>query len=220
MLILGVVATIYRPVELGLDLRGGTQIVLEARPAEGTELEEDTLDRTLEVLRRRVDVLGVAEPTLQRSGDARVIIELPGLTDPEEALAVIGRTAQLTFHPVLGIGEPDGAEPDPSEDDGAEDGATDDGAEEGPAVDPADGEPLVLPDEDGVPIQLGPVALTGESVSSAQPTVGQSAQQAFAVSVDFQGEGSGAWQELTAEAACQPPGDPRRRVAIVLDDAV
>ncbi|MEX0835072.1 MAG: protein translocase subunit SecD, partial [Nitriliruptor sp.] len=148
------------------------------------------------------------------------MIELPGLTDPEEALAVIGRTAQLTFHPVLGIGEPDGAEPDPSEDDGAEDGATDDGAEEGPAVDPADGEPLVLPDEDGVPIQLGPVALTGESVSSAQPTVGQSAQQAFAVSVDFQGEGSGAWQELTAEAACQPPGDPRRRVAIVLDDAV
>ena len=58
--------------------------------------------RTLEVLRRRVDQLGVSEPSLQRSGDRRIIVELPGVADPEEAVAVIGKTAQLTFHPVLG----------------------------------------------------------------------------------------------------------------------
>ena len=61
------------------------------------------MNRTLEVLRRRVDQLGVAEPTLQRSGDRRIIVELPGVKDPDQAVAVIGQTAQLAFHPVLGV---------------------------------------------------------------------------------------------------------------------
>ncbi|MGH9279382.1 MAG: SecDF P1 head subdomain-containing protein, partial [Acidimicrobiales bacterium] len=96
VLIGAVAIVVARPARLGLDLQGGTQIVLEARGAEG-----DTVSGTLEVLRRRVDALGVAEPTLQRSGDRRIIIELPGVADPEAALAVIGRTAQLAFHPVV-----------------------------------------------------------------------------------------------------------------------
>jgi SecD/SecF fusion protein len=57
------------------------------------------------VPRRRVDQLGVAGPTLQRSGDRRVIVELPGVYDPKQAVEVIGRTAQLAFHPVLGVFE-------------------------------------------------------------------------------------------------------------------
>src|SRR5919106_1060577 len=96
-----------RPARLGLDLRGGTQIVLEAKAGPGQQVDGDTLARTLEVLRRRVDQLGVAEPTLQRSGDRRVIVELPGVYDPTEATEVIGRTAQLAFHPVLGVAEPE-----------------------------------------------------------------------------------------------------------------
>src|SRR5919197_528559 len=97
---------VTRPARLGLDLRGGTQIVLEASDSPGRRVDGDTLARTLEVLRRRVDQLGVAEPTLQRSGDRRVIVELPGVYDPKEATEVIGRTAQLAFHPVLGLAEP------------------------------------------------------------------------------------------------------------------
>jgi SecD/SecF fusion protein len=92
-----------RPARLGLDLRGGTQITLEAKEVGGRSLDGDTVDRTLEVLRRRVDQLGVAEPSLQRSGDRRIIVELPGLKDPEQAVAVIGQTAQLEFRPVLGV---------------------------------------------------------------------------------------------------------------------
>jgi SecD/SecF fusion protein len=95
-----------RPARLGLDLRGGTQIVLEARDGPDRKVDSDTVARTLEVLRQRVDQLGVAEPTLQRSGDRRVLVELPGVYDPAEAAEVIGRTAQLTFHPVLGVAEP------------------------------------------------------------------------------------------------------------------
>ncbi|PWK82186.1 protein translocase subunit secF /protein translocase subunit secD [Lentzea atacamensis] len=74
---------------LGLDLRGGTQIVLEAKG------DSDAADRSLEVLRRRVDALGVAEPVIARSGENRIVVELPGVQDPEEAVKVLGRTAQL-----------------------------------------------------------------------------------------------------------------------------
>lgn len=92
------------PVRLGLDLRGGTQIVLEARDTDRRQVDGDTVARTLEVLRGRVDQLGVAEPTLQRAGDRRVIVELPGVDDPQQAVEVIGRTAQLTFHQVADLG--------------------------------------------------------------------------------------------------------------------
>ncbi|MEU2212598.1 protein translocase subunit SecD, partial [Streptomyces hygroscopicus] len=90
------------PVRLGLDLRGGTQIVLETRSTPTTDADAAATDRTLEVLRGRIDALGVAEPTLVRSGDHRIVVELPGVHDPKKAADVLGRTAQLTVHAVLG----------------------------------------------------------------------------------------------------------------------
>src|SRR3954468_18816200 len=70
---------------LGLDLRGGTQIVLETRDSATVKADAETTDRTVEALRRRVDALGVAEPSLARSGERRIIVELPGVQDPKEA---------------------------------------------------------------------------------------------------------------------------------------
>jgi SecD/SecF fusion protein len=186
-----------KPARLGLDLRGGTQIVLQAQDSERRQVDEESVDRTLEVLRRRVDQLGVAEPSLQRSGDRRVIVELPGVYDPDEALEVIGRTAQLAFHPVLGVAE----------------------AAEGGAAGPAPGE-LVLPDEDGGRLRLGPAALTGEAVGDARAALDPQAGTAWQVQVEFRDAGGRRWAELTGEAACRSPGDPRRRVAIVLDRQV
>jgi SecD/SecF fusion protein len=184
------------PVRLGLDLRGGTQIVLETRDTGTTVADAESTDRVVEVLRKRVDALGVSEPTLARSGDTRIIVELPGVQDPREAAEVIGRTAQLTFHPVLGAtaaGETPGAAP--------EGGRT-------------------LPDESGQPLTLGPPALTGDLVGSADVGSDPQSGGAWYVSLGFTGEGGASWQRLTAEAACASPGDPSRRVAIVLDDAV
>jgi SecD/SecF fusion protein len=198
-----------RPARLGLDLQGGTQVVLEAKDTDRVRVDGDTTARIVEVLRRRVDALGVAEPTLQRSGDRRVIVELPGLDNPDQAVEVIGRTAQLAFHPVESYdiatttmpGEP-GAEGEEPE-------------EAGPGADGT----LVLPDESGTPLVLGPARLTGEAVAGAQaviePTVG-----AWQVEVEFRGGGSQAWADLTGEAACAAPGDPARRIAIVLDTDV
>ena len=70
---------ISTPARLGLDLRGGTQIVLETRDSPTVKADAEATDRALEVLRRRVDALGVAEPTLARSGERRIIVELPGV---------------------------------------------------------------------------------------------------------------------------------------------
>ena len=92
-----------KPARLGLDLRGGTSIVLETRDGETARADAGTTDQVMEVLRRRVDALGVAEPVLARSGDRRIVVDLPGLQDPRAAVETIGRTAQLTIHPVLGV---------------------------------------------------------------------------------------------------------------------
>ncbi|WP_147944389.1 protein translocase subunit SecD [Microbispora sp. CSR-4] len=90
---------------LGLDLRGGTQLVFETRDSPTVKADADAADRALDVLRRRADALGVVDPTLVRSGEKRIIVELPGVLDPREAAAVIGKTAQLNFHPVLSAAE-------------------------------------------------------------------------------------------------------------------
>ena len=93
LLALGIVAgalffALTTPARLGLDLRGGTQIVLETQDSPTVAADARSTDRALEVLRRRVDALGVAEPSLTRSGDRRIIVELPGLQDPREAAKV------------------------------------------------------------------------------------------------------------------------------------
>ncbi|MFJ6649259.1 protein translocase subunit SecD [Streptomyces sp. NPDC091290] len=178
------------PVRLGLDLRGGTQIVLETRPGEGDSAAEAT-DRTLEVLRDRIDALGVAEPSLSRSGTDRIVVELPGVQDPTQAADVLGRTAQLTFHEVLGTAS----------------------AKAG-----ADG-PRVLEDETGQPLRLAAASLTGGDVEEAAARFDQQGGAGWHVTLDFKGGGDG-WARLTGEAACHPAGDASRRVAIVLDDKV
>ena len=85
----------------GLDLQGGMQLVLEADLSQIPESErESALESARAVIERRVDFLGVTEPVIQSSrlGDSyRVIVELPGVTDTDTALALVGQTAQLDF---------------------------------------------------------------------------------------------------------------------------
>ncbi|MHB8671809.1 MAG: protein translocase subunit SecD [Acidimicrobiales bacterium] len=81
---------------LGLDLQGGESVVLQPKgPTTG-----GTLDKAIEIIRRRVDALGVAEPEITRQGRA-IIIQLPGVKDPQRALDVVGQTAKLYFRPVI-----------------------------------------------------------------------------------------------------------------------
>ncbi|MEU7894335.1 protein translocase subunit SecD [Nonomuraea sp. NPDC049152] len=169
------------PPRLGLDLRGGTQLVFETRDSPTVKADASATDRTLEVLHRRADALGVVDPTLVRSGDKRIIVELPGVLDPRRAAEVIGRTAQLSFHAVLG----------------------DDGQSR---------------DEYGRPLRLGPAVISGDGVTDAAARTDPQRGASWFVSVDFRE--TGPWQKLTGAAACEPVGDPKRRVAIVLDNKI
>src|SRR3954452_13690040 len=85
-----------RPV-LGLDLQGGTSIVLA--PVPGSDLS--TLDTAVSIIRNRVDGLGIAEPNVSRQGN-NIVIDLPGVKNAAEANQLVGKTAELRFRPVLG----------------------------------------------------------------------------------------------------------------------
>ena len=176
---------------LGLDLRGGTQIVLETRDSDRVEADAEATDRARDVLRGRVDALGVAEPTIARSGENRIIVELPGLQDPREAAEVIGQTAQLTFHEVLSPADP--------------------------SVEPEDGQ-IVLPDESGQDLLLGAPLLDGNGVGDAAAASDAQALGQWSVNVDFNGQGADGWRQLVSDACANPAAG--NRVAIVLDDQV
>ena len=85
-------------VDLGLDLRGGSQLLLEVQPAGSiTKITKTELESVKSVLDRRVNSLGVAESTLQTVGDDQLVLQLPGETDPSKAAEKLGKTALLDF---------------------------------------------------------------------------------------------------------------------------
>ncbi|HOP94767.1 MAG TPA: protein translocase subunit SecD [Dictyoglomaceae bacterium] len=85
------------PFRFGLDIRGGIRVTLQCQKAEGVEITDDAVRRTMEIIRNRVDQLGVTEPAIYKEGADRIVVELPGIEDPEKALEVIGQTALLEF---------------------------------------------------------------------------------------------------------------------------
>lgn len=89
--------TVTKPVKLGLDLKGGVYVLLEAKPEKGQRLDNEAMGRLIEVLNRRVNGLGVSESSVQKVGDKRVMVELPGITDTEQAIDMIGKTALMEF---------------------------------------------------------------------------------------------------------------------------
>src|SRR6266516_3582143 len=89
---------IHKKVTLGLDLQGGLEVVLKAQPAKGQKLDSAALDRSVSIMRQRVDKLGVAEPEIRKQGSNQIVIELAGVHDPAKAASIIGKTAQLELY--------------------------------------------------------------------------------------------------------------------------
>jgi len=89
---------------LGLDLQGGVSVTLEPKP--GTSPSSDSLDQAVQIIRQRVDALGVAEPEITRQ-DQNIVVDLPGVKDQDRALQLVGQTAELRFRPVLQVLSPD-----------------------------------------------------------------------------------------------------------------
>ncbi|MDQ3890218.1 MAG: protein translocase subunit SecD [Actinomycetota bacterium] len=93
-----VVLALFRQPTLGLDLQGGLEIVLEAQPPKGEEVTKDGIDRSIEIMRERIDKLGVTEPEIRSQGANQILIEMPGVHDAAQAAEVVGRTASLQFY--------------------------------------------------------------------------------------------------------------------------
>ena len=86
------------PIKLGLDLLGGMHLALEVDESKGAVADKsEALDRALTVVRERIDEFGVAEPLVQKVGEDRIIVELPGIDDPERAIEVVQKSAFLQF---------------------------------------------------------------------------------------------------------------------------
>ncbi len=182
--------------QLGLDLKGGAQFVFQAEGTDQVPANAENVDKTLQVLRGRVDALGVAESTLVRQGENRILVELPGVTSDAEAQDAedrIGTTAKLTIHEVVSTAEAD-AKPSKK------------GNE-------------VLPSDQGDTLEVGPTVIQGDEISGAS-AVQRDQSVEWVVAIDFSGKGGNTWADITGKAACNPSGDPKRRIAIVLDGEI
>lgn len=184
---------------LGLDLQGGTSVVLTA--PEGTDPE--LLQVATEIMTRRIEDFGaVQEPDIAVSGDDTVVVQLPGVEDEQRAIEAVGQTGLLSFRPVLEAFTSESA-PELTEPDDVTMDAY-----------------LIYEDEqfgDQV-LHVGPAELEGGDVNEAIPLFDPAGQ--WVVNLDLSSEGGQAFAEMTGEAATFPPGDPRRQIAIVLDGAV
>ncbi len=98
LLIASAVVLTQKPTKKGLDLQGGVELVYQAQPTKQTPVTADALQRSIDVMRERVDQLGVAEPELQRSGNNQVSVALPAVKNLQQAIDQVGTVAQLAFY--------------------------------------------------------------------------------------------------------------------------
>jgi preprotein translocase subunit SecD len=207
----------------GLDLRGGLSVVLEPTgPA-----KHDQLTTALEIIRNRVDALGVAEPDISLQG-SNIEVQLPGVKDPADILARIGTTAKLEFRPVLALVGTGATIPKGVVNPTCGDSTTyptnpDPKADVIYCVEGKDQKGNPTPAATWSKMLLGPVALQGTDVSDANAALPSSSSGSVAgweINLNLTSNGAKLFQEITGKLACNPSGDPTRELAIVLDKIV
>lgn len=192
---------------LGLDLEGGLSVILTASSSE--EIRSDVLDRTVSIIRQRINDLGVAESEVSVAGDDNILIQLPGVKDEEQALELIGTTAQLTFRKVKRIVDPAQAQ-SPPEVTELKDQSVNDEEVVYPPADATEGDVLY---------RLEPAVLTGEAIERAEAILDPNTGQ-WSVSLSFSGDASRTWADFTSDLACERDEGKIDEVAIVLDGQV
>ncbi|WP_170428178.1 protein translocase subunit SecD [Ruegeria arenilitoris] len=157
----------------------GDTIVVQLSEAERLASDDRTVRQSLEIVRRRIDEVGTREPTIQRQGADRILIQVPGIGSAGELKEIIGTTAQLTFNPVVGRGTNENAVPGIGE--------------------------KIIPsiDENGIfyTVESAPV-VTGEELVDAQPSFDQNGRPA--VSFRFNTSGARKFGDYTLENIGQP----------------
>jgi SecD/SecF fusion protein len=138
---------------LGLELKGGVQLTYQAKPTAQSKVTPETLERAIDIMRKRVDQLGVAQPEIQSSGGDQIVVSLPNVTNYTRAQEEVGRTAQLYFYDwepnVIGAnGEPDPKEGSVTGDSSGDPGGSANGVLEYQAVLRAAKRAPILPPKD------------------------------------------------------------------------
>jgi preprotein translocase subunit SecD len=204
------------PIREGLDLQGGLQVVLQARPVAGQSLDSGTLEGTRQTLERRVNGLGVSEPFIQTRGSDQIIVELPGVDDPEEAVGILQQTALLEIIDPRGQYLPPGTLVNTtlgsaSERSGANAPAT---PVASPVATPGAGSSLATPVA-GATEPEGPVyetVISGADLKNAYITTGNTGMNQV-VGFELQGDASGKFFQYTSSHLGQP-------MSIVIDKEV
>ncbi|MBI2094645.1 MAG: protein translocase subunit SecD [Candidatus Omnitrophica bacterium] len=179
-------------IKLGLDLLGGMQLVLKVDTSKlEARAAEDAAARAMEIVRNRIDQFGVSEPSIQQQGADRILVQLPGVSDRERALELIGRTALLEFKLVSD---------DETKLKEAGEGKTPEGTR------------LYKSEDEGELLLEDKALLTGKDISDAQVNF-ESQYNEPAVSLSLNADGAKIFSELTG-------ANVGRRLAIVLDDKV
>jgi preprotein translocase subunit SecD len=214
---------VARATQLGLDLQGGVRIELQGSKNDGSDVTREEMDTARGVIENRVNSIGVREPEVRLQGQDQVVVGIPGETDPDRAVELVGRTAQLGFYEVLASAGPEVVPEEEVErtkedlraeleGDPAFEGGTQILFEETPS-----------PDDTGVQV-VGYVvpeepAITGASIDSANQVQGQAGDRQ--VSIDFDREGGNRFGDLTQQIVdnALATGQPGQ-LAIVLDKDV
>jgi preprotein translocase subunit SecD len=214
--------------QLGLDLQGGASIVLQPH----TKVPSGVLDQAIEIIRNRVDALGVAEPEINRQGTS-IIVSLPGVKNKDRALEVVGQTAQLLFRPVLQqlpADAPTTTSTSSTTTSTSTTSTTVEGATTSTTVATPDLSTTTAPEQDDQTKQvilpekdssghitarylLGPAEVKGQALSSASATVAPSTG-VWEVQFSLTGEGTKQWNDMATKVGTG------NQIAIDLDGVV
>lgn len=178
---------------LGLDLQGGSHLVLEAQDTPQARATPEAVEAAMRVISNRIDQLGVVEPTVQRQGANRIIVELPGIQDPDRAIALIGKTALLEFVDTGTTQLPHGAKWSP------------------------DGRTVQLPPPAKSITLEKKVILTGADLADAQAALDSTTNEPL-VHFQFKGQGAKKFEEFTGR--CNQAQGCTQYLTIVLDNEV
>ena len=215
--------------QLGLDLQGGAYVVLQP----DRRVDEGVLSQSVEIIRSRVDALGVAEPDISTQGQS-IIVQLPGVKDQARALEIVGQTAELRFRPVLQGLPPDTTAtttttapaettttvaPDPA---APTTTTTTIPAGTTPREEDLPEAEVVLPELDddrnvALRYRLGPSKATGTIVRTATAEPPQGLTGDWSVSVDLTTSGNTVFNELAGVCFAGGPECPSKQIASVLD---
>jgi len=181
-------------INLGLDLKGGMHLILKVETEKlDDEAGKDAVVRAIEIIRNRIDGLGVAEPVIQRQGQNQIIVQLPGITDRDAAIKMIGQVAELNF--VL-------VQDDPQL------------LQQALAGNVPEGYVLKYTKDDKKPILLeDQPALQGEGIDNARVDIDSAGFNQPKIALKFNSKGKGKFARITRE-------NVNRRLAIVLDGEV